>query len=299
MHDDVATRKTYRYVRIGMVGAVVLLGTSVLLEHQKVTPSCWQTSISAYYYTPARAVFVGALMAIGLSLIVIKGSTLLEDAALNVAGMLAPVVALVPTSDHGKCWSIAPSPLPTVVDPSGDDQLAGWVVANIDNNIRALLFAGFVGLAAAVVIAGIAVAVGKKRGERQDLTDDWRGENRGTVLGLLAALVFLIVSTLLFHHWDAFDTRSHGFAAMAMFAALAFAAAVNARECLRCGRRWYFRLYLAIAVLMVAAAGVMFADWTHKVFAVEVIEIGLFAAFWVVQTRELWHETLRPAPPGG
>jgi hypothetical protein len=296
MTDDIAARKTYRYVRLGMVGAVVLLGASVLLEHQKVEPSCWQTSISAYYYTPARAVFVGALMAIGLSLIVIKGNTDLEDACLNVAGMLAPVVALVPTSDLGRCWSITPSPLPTVKDPSGDDPLAGWVVANIDNNIRALILAGSLGLAAAAVIAGIAVAVGRKR-ERNGTAGAWRKEFRRTALGLLGALLFLVASTLLFHHWDAFDTRSHGFAAMAMFGALAAAAAVNARECFRCGRRGYFRLYLAIAVLMVAAAGLMFADWDHKVLAVEVIEITLFAAFWLGQTSELWNETVRPSPP--
>ncbi len=30
--DDIATRKTYRYLRLGMVGAVLLLGVSVLLE---------------------------------------------------------------------------------------------------------------------------------------------------------------------------------------------------------------------------------------------------------------------------
>src|SRR5688572_22472438 len=112
MHDDEAARKTYRYVRIGMVGAVVLLAGSVLLEQREVTNGCWQTSISAYYYTPVRAVFVGVLMAIGLMLIVIKGNNELEDGCLNVAGMLAPVVALVPTSDHGRCWSIPPSPLP-------------------------------------------------------------------------------------------------------------------------------------------------------------------------------------------
>ncbi|MBA3654232.1 MAG: hypothetical protein H0W70_08560 [Actinobacteria bacterium] len=53
---------------------MLLLAVSILLEHHNVVGGCWQTSISAYYYTPVRAVFVGALMAIGLSLIVIKGS---------------------------------------------------------------------------------------------------------------------------------------------------------------------------------------------------------------------------------
>ncbi len=292
MVDDVASRKTYRYVRIGMVAAAVLLGASVLLEHHKAQCG-WQTSISAYYYTPVRATFVGALMAIGLSLIVIKGSTWAEDACLNAAGMLAPVVALVPTSDHGACWSIEPNPLPTIKNPSGDDPLAGWVLANIHNNIEALLYAGVFGLVAAAVIAVIALAVSKKRGEPRSLADAWNREHRGTFLGLLFALLFLGVSALLFYHWADFETRSHGYAAMAMFGALALAAAVNAWERYRCNRRWYFGLYIAIAVLMVAAAGIMFADWKHKVLWVEVIEITLFAAFWVVQTRELWHDTLR------
>ena len=66
-------RKTYRYLRIGMVGMVVFLATSLVIEAAKA--DCLQTSISAYYYTPVRSVFVGGMIAIGLCLIVIKGST--------------------------------------------------------------------------------------------------------------------------------------------------------------------------------------------------------------------------------
>lgn len=102
--------KTYNYLRIGMIGAVVLLAASIIWERLKV--DCWPTSISAYYYTPVRAIFVGSMIAVGLSLIVYKGRTPLEDTFLNFAGMLAPVVAIAPTTDIGSCWSIAPSPLP-------------------------------------------------------------------------------------------------------------------------------------------------------------------------------------------
>jgi hypothetical protein len=105
---------TYRYLRLGMVGVVLLLGVSILIERWQV--DCWQTSVSAYYYTPVRAVFVGGLMAIALALIVIKGSTTWEDATLNAAGMLAPVVAVVPTADVGRCWSVAPGPSPVGTD---------------------------------------------------------------------------------------------------------------------------------------------------------------------------------------
>src|SRR5205085_6408417 len=70
-------------------------------------------SISAYYYTPVRGMFAGALLAIGACLVCIRGSTTVEDILLNVAGMLAPVVALIPTPPDKK--------LPEAV---GDDRLA-------------------------------------------------------------------------------------------------------------------------------------------------------------------------------
>jgi hypothetical protein len=114
--------KTYRYLRLGMVGAVVLLAASIGIERSKV--GCWQTSISAYYYTPVRAIFVGSLMAVGLSLIVYKGRGRGEDLCLNFAGMLAPVVAIVPTKNVGTCWSIEPRPSP--VKPTARWTTGSW-----------------------------------------------------------------------------------------------------------------------------------------------------------------------------
>lgn len=297
MVDDVASRKTYRYLRIGIVGAVVLLGASVLLERSKVDPDCWQTSISAYYYTPARAIFVGALMAIGLSLIVIKGSTAWEDGFLNVAGMLAPVVALVPIGNPGQCWSIEPEPLPTETNPAGDTVLAGWVVRNIENNVEALLWAGAAALLTAVVIAAISFAVGARRGERRTLSDLWTGPHRGTFFSLVAVTAFLAAGAALFVTWDRFEENAHGLAAYAMFGCLAAAAVVNAVECRKFGLRWYVRLYGLIAVLMGGAAlMILVKDWDHKTLVLEIVEIGLFAGFWIAQTRELWHTTVRSAP---
>lgn len=294
MVDDVASRKTYRYLRIGIVAAVVLLGASVLLERSKVDAGCWQTSISAYYYTPARAVFVGALMAIGLSLIVIKGNTGLEDGFLNAAGMLAPIVALVPIGNPGTCWSIEPSPLPTVRNSANELELAPWVERNIENNIEALLWAGAAALLTAAVIAVIAFAVGARRGQSPALVDAWKGPNRGTFFSLLAVAGFLVVGTVLFATWDRFEENAHGLAAYAMFGFLTAAAVVNALECRKFGLRWYVRLYGLIAVLMAAAALLIFVpDWDHKTLALEIVEIGLFAGFWIVQTRELWHTTVR------
>ena len=77
--DNPYVLKSYRYLRLVMVGLVVLLAASVLIELQQTGFGCWRTSISSYYWTPVRGVFVGALVAIGTCLIVLKGNTPVED----------------------------------------------------------------------------------------------------------------------------------------------------------------------------------------------------------------------------
>jgi hypothetical protein len=99
--------KTWRYLRLAMIALVVGLAAAVIYEVARRGGDCVQTSISAYYYTPARAIFIGALIAIGACLICLRGSRDWEDILLNVAGMLAPVVALVPTPAPGVCESRA------------------------------------------------------------------------------------------------------------------------------------------------------------------------------------------------
>src|SRR4051794_16730122 len=99
--------KTYRYLRMAMIAMIVLLGASLVIEWSKTDPRCLQTSISAYYYTPVRAIFVGALISIGVCMVLLKGNTEPEDILLNVAGILAPVVALVRTPGAGRCHSFS------------------------------------------------------------------------------------------------------------------------------------------------------------------------------------------------
>jgi hypothetical protein len=277
-------RKTYRYLRIGMVGAVVLLAVSILIERSKV--ACFQTSISAYYYTPVRAIFVGSLIAVGLSLIVYKGRSTWEDASLNFAGMFAPVVAVAPTTDVGRCWSVVPTPLP--IQPDGS--LANWVVTNIDNNFYALLIAGFVGLGIGFMTA---LAVDPKAPLHR--------EGRGTWLSLGLTLLVLLFGWWLIESWNDFNTRAHGWAALLMFVFLIAAILAQAMEYRRRRdkRRW-FLVYSGIAAVMILGGIVIsltrvFAD--HTVFALEAYEISLFAVYWIAQTREKWHEEVVDTEP--
>lgn len=267
--------KTYRYLRVGMVGAVVLLAASIAIERTMV--DCFQTSISAYYYTPVRAIFVGAMLAVGFALIVYKGRGS-EDFFLNFAGMLAPVVAIAPTTDVGGCWSTPPVPL-----PMDDGQLAEWVVANIDNNFRALLVTGTIGLIVASVIA-IAVRLGPS------VAVEWE---RGTSISLLLTGVILVVAWWAYEQWDDFYTRAHGYAAVGMFVFLILAIVAKVlRERGNPNRRWFW-VYVTIAALMIAGGVLIpttrvFGD--HTVFALEAYEIALFAIYWILTTVENWDE---------
>lgn len=269
-------RKTYRYLRIGMVLAVVLLAASIAIEY--AAADCWQTSISAYYYTPVRGIFVGAIIAVGFSLIVIKGRSMLEDTALNFAGIFAPIVAVAPTTDVGNCWSLDPQPLPI----NEDGSLATWVTTNVHNNFYGLLIAGFLGLGIAVIAAIIL---------NQNVRAPFEAE-RGTTLSLVATAFVLAVGWWAIENWDAFYTRAHGLAAVVMFLFLFCAVAIKAFEHKRKSTN-YFPLYSAIAVFMAIGGGVVVSfriGGEHTVLVLEAYEIVLFALFWVAQTAENWHE---------
>ena len=82
-----AAVKTYRYLRLAMIALVVGLFACVLYEHSKTRTGCWQTSISAYYYTPVQGFLVAALVTIGVSLVALRGNTDWEDVLLNMAGV--------------------------------------------------------------------------------------------------------------------------------------------------------------------------------------------------------------------
>jgi hypothetical protein len=279
--------KTYRYLRIGMIGAVVLLAASIAIERAKV--DCWQTSISAYYYTPVRAIFVGSMMAVGLSLIVYKARYMVEDVLLNLSGMLAPVVAVAPTMDVGRCWSVVPNPLPVA-----DGVPADWVVRNVGNNVNALLVAGVVGL-----IAGSVIAVVTTMLAHESISRSVEQVEAGTGYSLAAAAVALAIGFVLIRTWDDFFTRAHGFAAVGMFAALIASIVVKMvrqRDELA-PRRALSGVYLCVVVLMITGGILIpltrvFGD--HTVLWLEGWEISLFAVYWLTQTVQYWNEQIRP-----
>jgi hypothetical protein len=89
---------SYLYLRraIGLIGlglpAVLIIGKLI------VQGGGLQDSISSYFYTDMRGVFVGSMCAVGAFLLSYRGYDVIDDVAGNLAGVAAIGVALFPTA---------------------------------------------------------------------------------------------------------------------------------------------------------------------------------------------------------
>ena len=265
--EQVYAIKTWRYLRLAMVVLVVGLGVSVGFERWKVHPGCFQTSISAYYYTPVHAFFVGALVAIGTCLFCLKGNTETEDTLLNLAGIFAPFVAFVPTPSPGSCAS--------VLEATKDHKM------NIANNVFALL--------TVLLIALLILAVLTSR--NLPPVPALIGYAGAAAVWLVAALVFGLARSF-------FEKNAHYTAAILMFVCILAVVVINALGYKqKTGATSYRNRYaaiaaaMALAVILIGIAGAL--GWRHWVLVIEATLITLFAVFWATQTKELWHEGLR------
>jgi hypothetical protein len=78
-----------------IVGLLLALAVAVII--QSVQQGSLLASVSAYYYTAAQAVFVGALAGLGVAMIALQGIDVPEDTFLNLGGIFAILVAMLPT----------------------------------------------------------------------------------------------------------------------------------------------------------------------------------------------------------
>jgi hypothetical protein len=272
-HTRDITLDTYRYLRGGMAVMIVMLGAAVIGE--RLTATCWQTSISAYYFTTAHSIFIAALCALGAQFIVYKGSSDSEDVLLTLAGILAFIVAMVPTTR------------PVLL--CGRDGLpAEYEIKHaITNNVWAVVIA--------LVIARVVSWWLYRR------TNTARPKSvLGTVsMYILRAVMALgLVALVFFRNW--FDSNAHGVAAVIMFLAIIATVVTTAFLVSRQDdaksphRHLYYMLYQGIAaamiVTLIAVVVLHFAldSWNHWVIVVETALILEFTVYWVVQTIELW-----------
>jgi uncharacterized membrane protein len=259
--------KTWRYLRVAMIMLVAGLGVAV--GHELVRTGCLKNSISAYYYTPARGLFVGALVGIAACLVCLQGSTTAENILLNLAGALAPVVAFVPTTDHGGCPSIE-----SATENSG---------ANIANNVHALLIVG------GAALMFVALTARRERPPRAAL-----------VAAVATAVVWLAALGVFEFERTFFAEHAHGAAAVPMFLFITAVVAINAFKYKADTNGTLRNRYTAIAIgmgLAIAADLIGYAvNWSERTVVSEIALLGLFALFWTFQTHHLWKRGLWETP---
>jgi hypothetical protein len=100
---------TYYGLRVGLAVIGITLPIAVLVAGGVLHSVWWEPSISAYYHTKpkllwftTRDIFVGGLLAAAACLYLYKGYSNKENVVLNLAGIFALLVALLPTAAPGQ-----------------------------------------------------------------------------------------------------------------------------------------------------------------------------------------------------
>ncbi len=274
---------TYRALRMGVVAVALLLMTSLVLEIIR-TRGLELTSISASYYSPVSKVFVGVLVATGMALIAIMGRERSEDGSLNLAGMLAPTIGMLPTtvgpSAPGACHEGVSKciPLSSLID--------------VENNVSSLLVLGLIVLIGALVWVIRAHGAGSIQIRRMILP---------AILWAVSAGLWLFARELVLVH-------GHNVAAFCFFLLLAWVARINAMDppegptVMGLTPKAYQRGYKIISTAMIATivltaiydigilAGWLPNPYPQWFFLAESILLALFIAFWVLQTAHFWRD---------
>jgi hypothetical protein len=273
MLPSTSTQRTYRYVRLAIVGAVVLLLVSLIAVSVADGPV---TSVSALYYTPGRSIFVGSLFAIALALIALSGHSL-EQALLDLAALFAPVIAIVPTP-------VVSGDAPGLAVGCARPCVPSEALPGIQNGMVSLAVVGVLGTALAIVLALVQ-----------------RTASRGTVITLVVAAVVVVGMALWAVAGSAsFVALAHLVATGAFFGIIALVSAVTAARAAPPWRVVYraiaigiglvLALLLVVLVLRLAGVDLVAATGVPLVLVGELAVVLLFAAFWIAQTVQSWNE---------
>jgi nitrogen fixation-related uncharacterized protein len=271
-----STHRTYRYIRLGIIGAIFAIFVSLVAFG---TSTGWPASLSGLYYSPGNTVFVGALFAVSFGLLALSGHSV-EQAMLDLAGVVAPLIAIVPTAiAAGDVPGFSPD-CPTDV-PCVPDQF----LPAIANGMVTFAVVGGTGVLLAVILAVVQRTV-----------------SGGLLVAVAVAAAIIAGMTL----WWALDRESFvpsahlvATAALLGFMALASIAAASASDA-----GSYRAVYAVIAILIVVSLlfivsvtifylnGVDLVEATGAplILIGELIALGLFAMFWVTQTAQKWDE---------
>jgi hypothetical protein len=238
---------------------------------------------------------VGTLMASAVGMIAYKGRSKLEDYALNFAGVNAFFVALVSNSFQGL--------LDAARATEGAPMADGAVVASSSEllqNLRISVATFLVLLAVFVIADSLLMHWTKLRWSQQT-----RATNVLIVISWVGELVLLVVVAFMLVGLETIGGRSifsviHFTAASLLIVNLSFAAAshafpaklrrdrIDAPAASLPVRRTFIAITAAMWLGLAVGIPLVLAGMPYSVLLVEVWEILLFIAFWLVATRTEW-----------
>ncbi|NLP84335.1 hypothetical protein HF576_10770 [Microbacterium sp. CFH 90308] len=263
--------RTYRYLRIGLAGTIVVIFVAV---GQAAASVGWLTSVSDYFYTPARNAIVGALVAATLALVALSGRGP-ERALLDAAALFAPLIAVVPTpvaagAIVGVVTTCTERCFPAEYEPDAANGVGTYLVVGTLTVLIAVLLAALRQVSLAAIRFSLAIAV----------------------------VVLIVVGVTWAFARSAFLEYGHFVATVAFFALFALVAVRSAFP--RRGvtpapvyRVLYTAIAVGLAIVLVAYILLLaFADprGIPVVLIIETAALVLFFAFWVVQGVEKWDE---------
>ncbi|MDR7188139.1 hypothetical protein J2Y46_000955 [Microbacterium sp. BE35] len=140
--DDIVSSalKTHRYLRLSLVFLIATLFVGVIVASWDPLDLDWQVlpSISHYFYTPVRLIFVSVLVAASLALLALSGRRR-PSTFLDIAAIFAPLIAIIPTGleppaekvERDRMTCVATNCIPTAELASLRATVATYVVAVI------------------------------------------------------------------------------------------------------------------------------------------------------------------------
>ncbi|MCC2034016.1 hypothetical protein [Microbacterium allomyrinae] len=263
--------RTYRYLRIGIAGTIVVIFVSVGLAAQDVG---WLPSMSDYFYSPARDAFVGALIAASLALVALSG-TGIERALLDASALFAPLIALVPTT-------VVPGSIPGVAVPCTYRCFPPAYEADAANGVMTYLIVGGLTVLVAVLLAAL---------RQVSLAAVWFSLAVTVAVLAVVGLAWALAR-------NAFLQQGHFVATIAFFALFALVAILTAFPRRGAPPAPVFRILYALiaAGLVLVLVAYVFVlpqaggSGIPIVLIAEAAALALFFAFWVVQGIEKWND---------
>ncbi|MFV0374099.1 hypothetical protein [Microbacterium sp.] len=278
--EGTVAQRTHSWLRLSLVGAIGVILLAVTVESIRLGEVL--PSLSQYYYSPARNIFVGALIAASVALLALSGRNI-ESVLLDLAAPLAALTALVPTRT-----------VPHAVPASGLACPPGMTacvpvqtVPEVDNGVTVFVVAVCV-----LIVVGITLVLRLPRGEPGGFSARARVAVATTGAALIVAGVVLAARTPTADGQTVLLDRVHFLAAALFLLMIGAVAVLNAF--VRTGQR---TAALGERAVDIAIAGLLLADlivsvwaiWfappgSNAVFWVEVVALVLIASFFAVQT---------------